>query len=159
MTVPKRLIVVVPCVLLAAMILILLVDKFGHPQPRIDSYHFFGGDVRRAILTDKSKTADNPGRPSIPFRPRTIIFESSNGPIDVFVLRFPSGSNEQSIRQMMQLTDELAAGKTPENFVAHGSGERGQVNIGWFPFGYAKYLVLVRSENESDVTLTTHYGS
>ena len=60
---------------------------------------------------------------------------------------------------MRWLTDELAAGQAPRDFVARSSGERGRINLGgsWQRHHEAHYVVLIRSAKECEVTLVIHY--
>ncbi|MGQ0636935.1 MAG: hypothetical protein ACT4QC_20190 [Planctomycetaceae bacterium] len=137
---------------------VVLAPRLNPPEPQVDSYLISAGSVSRAIIHEKSSRGRS-GRFSPPYLPHHLDFESTQGTIDVYVLRFPAGEANEAIDEMLKLTDQLAAGRPPETFVAAASGAQGRIPLGgWWPYGRTRYLVLIRSEKESEVRLITRYA-
>lgn len=136
---------------------LMVIPRLKAPPPQGHSWHVFAGSVSRAIVD--SRSSDTRGRKKLAFTflPNHIDFEATDG-ADIYVVRYPSGSARQQVDEMQRLTEELKAGRPPEKIVARGSGNQGRIRLNWWPYGTAKYLVLVRCEKESEVTLTVHYG-
>ena len=124
------------------------------PEPTRHTYLIKAGGVAQAIVTPK--------RSGIRSRrnPHHLEYESAAGAVNVYVVRCTVGYRAEDREHINKLTDEFAAGQAPKDFVAKSSGDRGRINLGgaWQRHHEASYLVLIRSANESEVTLVVHYG-
>lgn len=140
----------------AAIVFVFVIPRVNPPKPQSHSYLISPGGVSRAIIQDSDAEVQT-GRYSPPYLPHHLVFESTNGPVDVYVVELPSKPAEQ-IDEMTRVTDQLKAGQPPEDAVAKGSGERGRIDLHSWPYGRTKYLALVRAERESGVRLVVHYG-
>lgn len=143
-------------------ILLLAYFLFIHPRMRVPpsrthSYLIFAGNVSRALVVD-SRTESRTGKPSLPRLPHHLEFTSSNGPVDVYVLDFSDLDPHAQVSAMLDQTKELIAGHPPQEFVAKGSGNSGRIDLHWWPYGRAKYIVLIHSAQQSEVVLKVHYG-
>lgn len=138
---------------------VFVAPRVNPPQPTIHSSLISAGGVSRLIMGSKDPQAGRPGTFVPPHQPHHIDFTSSNGPIDVYVVPFSTADPEAGVDEMQRLTDQLQSGQPPEECLAKGSGNRGRIDLaGWWPFGWAKSLVLIHSQNESEVQLVVHYG-
>jgi len=142
---------------LAAIVFLFFIPRMNPPKPQTHSYLISPGGVSRAIVQHK-RAQTQTGRYSPPYLPHHLEFESAGGAVDVYVVRFPSGSAREQVEAMTRLTEQLTAGQPPEDIVATDSGERGRIDLNWWPYGRTIYLVLVRAERESEVTMVVHYS-
>jgi hypothetical protein len=124
------------------------------PEPTRSTHRIEAGGVAQAMATPK--------RSGIRSRrnPRYLEYESAGGEVSVYVVRGTFGYRAADREQMQKLTDDFAAGQAPQEYVARSRGSRGRINLGggWQRHHEASYLVLIRSANESEVTLVVHYG-
>lgn len=152
----RKILLVAGGVLLAFVLFVVLIPRWNVPPPQIHSYLIFEGSVSRAIVTE-GHAKSQAGKFSPPRLPQSLEFESNPGPVDVYVLDFSMGDPTQ-IERMMTMTDQLKAGRPPEQFVANAKGVTGRIDLHSWPYGRVKYLVLLHAEKESEVTLKVHYG-
>ncbi|MFH0792691.1 MAG: hypothetical protein V2A74_01520 [bacterium] len=142
---------------LTAIAFVFIIPRLNQPVPQTHSYLISAGGVSRAII--QQEYAHSPtGKYSPPRLPHHLDFKAGRGTVDVYVVRFPSGGAVQQVNAMLNLTEELKAGRPPKEFVARGSGESGRIDLNWWPYGTTKYLVMIHAERESEVTLVVHYG-
>lgn len=137
-----------------------VIPRVSAPPPNPHNWSVAPGGVARAIVQEKDKPSRNRGSRGGLRRshlPHHIDFEATGGAA-VYVVRYPTGGPRRQIEEMTRLTDQLRAGQPPTNVVAQGTGDRGRISVNWWPYGQAKYLVLVRCEQQSEVTLLVHYG-
>jgi hypothetical protein len=137
-----------------------VLPRVNAPPPNPHNWAIAPGGVARAIVQEKKNPARNRGRrgglrPS--YLPHHIDFEATGGAA-VYLVPYPTGGSRKAVEEMTRLTDQLRAGQPPAHAVAQGSGTRGRISINWRPYGQAKYLVLVRCEQQSEVSLLVHYG-
>ena len=147
--------------ILAAILFLFVIPRVDPPPPQVDSYFISAGGVSRATIQEKSKQRTSRLRSrgfGRTFLPHHLEFKSTGGSVDVYVVRFPSGSPREQVDEMTRLTEDLKKGRPPKRAVAKGSGDSGRIDLHSWGSGGVMYLVLVRSENDSDVTLVTHYG-
>ncbi len=138
---------------------VFVVPRINPPRPTIHSSLVPAGGVSRAIVRSQSPKTSRPGTFVPPYQPHHIDFTSSNGPVDVYFVRFSGDGPQAEVDEMLRLTQQLEAGQPPQEFLAKGSGQQGRIELaGWWPFGWANSLVLVRSQQESEVQLVIHYG-
>jgi hypothetical protein len=127
------------------------------PQPERSTHRIAAAGFKPVIVSSKRSGVYRPShRP-----PRRLEFESSAGAVDVYVVPVSLGYRAADREQIDKLTDEFAAGQVPEDVIAKSSGDRGQIKLReWWQQrnSLASYLVLIRSANESEVTLVVHYG-
>lgn len=144
----------------AAIVFLLVIPRVSSPKPQRHSFLIAPGGVSRAVVQQKTPAAPNsrPGSFMLPRLPHHVNFEATGGPVDVYLVRYPSGTPREQVDEMTRLTEQLAAGQPPQRVAAKGSGRRGRIDLHSWPYGTSKYLALVRSENESEVTLVVHYG-
>ena len=74
------------------------------------------------------------------------------------MLDFSDLDAQEQISEMMAQTDELKAGHPPGDYVAKGVGVAGQIALHSWPYGTAKYMVLIHATQTSEVLLKVHYG-
>ena len=155
----KSLGIVVSLMFAVLVFTVFVLPRVNPPAPAVHSYLISAGGVSRCITTSRSARTGRPGRLSPPYQPHHIDFTSSNGPVDVYVVRISSSDPGNEVTRMMEMTERLQAGQPPENLIAKGSGEKGRIDVaGFWPYGWARSLVLIRSQNESEVQLVVHYG-
>lgn len=130
------------------------------PEPATTTHQIAPGGFEQVIVGNKRSGIRGRGRP--PYR---LEFKSSGGPVDVYVTPVKLGYRAEYQERIDKLTEEFAAGQAPEDIVGKSSGKRGTITLrqwwqGWFERTKpgAAYLVLIRSENESEVTIIVHYG-
>jgi hypothetical protein len=141
-----------------AFVFLIVVPCVNPPQPRRHGFYIFAGGVSRAIVKDKTRRSrswySHAGK--LPRLPHHIDFESSAGDIEVYVVPYPSGDVRAAVEEMQTLTEQLKAGQPPPRVYARGSGQTGRIMLHHFPYGWVRYLVLVRSANQSEVSLVVH---
>ncbi len=150
-----KVLMIVGGTLLVALFILVAIPRWNVPPPRIHSYLIFEGSVSRAVIKEEFANP-RPGRYSPPHLPHHLEFESKGGPINVYVLDFSRGPDQ--VVEMMNVTEELKAGRPPERFVAHATGERGRIHLHSWPYGRVTYMVLIHAEQESEVTLKVLYA-
>jgi len=143
-----------------AIFLVFVAPRVNPPKPRRHTSFLSAGGVSREIVGSEDAKITNTGKGSFspPFLPHHLEFDSVGGAVDVYVVNLPSGDAREFVDVMTRLTEQLKAGQPPENFFAKGAGHHGRIDLNWWPYGYTKYLVLLRAERESEVTLVVHYG-
>jgi hypothetical protein len=126
------------------------------PQPEASTHQIAAGGFARALVTSKSTGIR--GRSHRP--PHHLEFASSAGAVDVCVVPCTIGYRAEQWDYVNKVTDEFASGRVPQDVAAQASGNRGRIELKdlWRRDGRASYAVLVRSANESEVTLVVHYG-
>lgn len=145
-------------IMLLVVFSLLLLPRINPPAPDRHTYLIFPGRVSRAFVDEKfRRSGARRGGLSFPCLPHHLEFEST-GTIDVYVVRVPSGSAKERIDEMTRLTEQLLDGRPPEAIVAKARGRRGRIDLHWWPYGVVSYLVLVRSEEQSEVEMVVHYG-
>lgn len=124
------------------------------PEPTRHTYLLKADGVAQAMVTAKRSGLRSRRNPS------HLEYKSAAGAVNVYVVRCAAGYRAKDQEFIDKLTDEFAAGQPPKDFVARSSGNRGRINLGgsWKRHHEASYLVLIRSANESEVTLVVHYG-
>jgi hypothetical protein len=128
------------------------------PSPERTTHRIAARGFEQVIVSSK-RSGVRTHRP--PYR---LEFESSAGAVDVYVVPVSLGYRAEDREHIRKVTDEFAAGQVPKDVVAKSSGDRGQIKLrGWWQGLWernrlASYLVLIRSANESEVTLVVHYG-
>jgi len=152
----------------AAIFVVFVFPRINPPKPRGSSYLISPGGVSREIVGDEYADttmgssplgfSTTPTRGMLPFLPHHLEFDSVGGAVDVYVANLPSGDPRELMDVMTRLTEQLKAGQPPETFFAKGAGDHGRIELNWWPYGYTKYLVLIRAERECEVTLVVHYG-
>jgi len=135
-----------------------VLPRTNAPPPDVHNYMIFPGSVSRAIVKQKqAQGRRRRGGLQRSHLPQHLDFEAPGGAA-VYVVRYPTGGPRREVEEMGRLTHQLKAGLPPQDSVAHGSGVRGRLLLNRLPYGEAKYLVLVRSEQGSEVTLLIHYS-
>jgi len=147
-------------ILLAAGMMVVMAAIFwmyrssNTPEPTRHTYLIKADGVTHAIVT--------PRRSGIRSRrnPHHLKYEPAAGAVNVYVVRCTVGYRAEEREYINKLTDEFAAGQAPQDVVAKSSGHRGRLDLGgsWRRHHEASYLVLIRSANESEVTVVVHYG-
>ena len=138
---------------------VFVAPRINPPGPTVHTSLIFAGGVSRTIVGSKEPKVGRPGTFVPPYQPHHIDFASSNGPVDVYVVPFSDADVKAKVDEMLRLTEQLQAGQPPEEYLAKGSGNQGRIDLaGWWPFGWAKSLVLIHSQNKSEVRLVVHYG-
>jgi hypothetical protein len=124
------------------------------PEPTRHAFQIKAGDVTRVIVSPKRSGIRSQRNP------HHLEYESAGGAVNVYVVRGNIGYRAVDRERVDKLTDELAAGQAPQDVFAKSSGERGRIHLGgaWLRHHEAYYLVFIRSENESEVTVVVHYG-
>jgi hypothetical protein len=147
-------------ILLAAGMIVVMAAVFwmyrsaNTPEPTRHTYLIKPDGVARAMVAPKRSGIRSQRNP------HHLEYESAAGAVNVYVVRGTAGSRAKDRELIDKLTNEFAAGHAPKDFVAKSSGVRGRINLGgsWKRHHEAYYLVLIRSANESEVTLVVHYG-
>ena len=148
-------IVIVLVIVLAAFVVV--IPRINPPKPQTHTFHVFGGDVARTWISDSNSDSSRPGTFTPPILPHHLEYTSSHGEIDLFVVKL-DGSPADQIAKMTQLTTDLKSGRDPEPVVARATGRDGQIQLHSWALGTVKYLLLVRSEQDSDISVIVHYG-
>jgi hypothetical protein len=139
------------------LVMAILIPWINPPKPQRHTFHIFAGYVSRARIQDSYSDTSRPGTFTPPIRPHHLEFASSNGEVQVYVVRI-SGSVTEQMTQMTDLTEQFKSGTAPSTYLARGTGQNGKIKLHSWPFGFCEYLLLVRSEQDSDVSVVVKYG-
>jgi len=151
--------VVVTLLGLFFMFSVFVAPRLNPPPSTTHSFLIDAGGVARAIVGSKDPGVSRPGTFVPPHQPDHINFASANGPVDVYIVRYSTDNLEAELERLTRLTQQLKAGKPLDEYLAKGSGQQGRIDLaGWWPFGWAKSVVLIHSQNESEVQVVVHYG-
>lgn len=138
---------------------VFVVPRINPPPPKSQTAFVFAGDVSRGIVGSGDPQTSRPGTFTFPYRPHHIDFTSSNGPVDVYVVGCSFADPKTQVEEMTRLTDQLRDRQPPEDALGSASGETGRIDVGgWSPVGWGQILVLIRSQNDTEVRWTVHYG-
>jgi hypothetical protein len=124
------------------------------PPSQQSTHRIAAGGSERVIISSK-RSGVRRRRP-----PYSVEFQSSVGAVDVYVVPVSLGYRAQDWEHINTVTAEFAAGQVPKDVVAKESGARGQIKLRdwWESKKTPSYLVLIRSANQTEVTVVVHYG-
>ena len=127
------------------------------PPPEATTHQIAAGGFARALVSGKRSSGAGRGsyRP-----PHHLEFASSAGAVDVSVVPCTIGYRADQWARIDEVTDEFAAGRVPQDVAAQATGNRGRIDLKdlWRREGRPSWVVLIRSAQESEVTLVVHYG-
>lgn len=156
---PKSALAVLGIVAVFAIVVLVVIPRVNPPLPGVHTSRIAAGGVTRAIVDSKrSGRGGRRGGLPLSYLPNHIDFESTEGAAWVYVVRYPTGSARHEVDEMARLTEQVRVGQAPDRLVAQASGNRGRIHLNGWPYGSAKYLVLVRCETESGFEMVIHYG-
>lgn len=127
------------------------------PPPLTLTYQLQAGHVARALITEQESPSE--GR-NVYFSPHHLNYVSSAGDIEIYVFSFSTTDDAEQVATMLQLSDDLEAGHPLKGFVGKTTGQQGRVPFPkdeWTP-GQKRFLVLMRSPVDSEVSLVVYYG-
>ncbi len=147
----------VPCSLFLFLfyLAVFFAPRLNPPAPQRYMYHLEKDAVGRAIVTSQSRST---GRTMFQIRPHHLEFSSTNGSIDVSVALFDEKEPHGNVQHMLDSTGISRLNKMPEKVIAHASGQAGNISLHTWPYGRVSYVVFMRAEETSDVSLIVKYG-
>jgi len=122
-------------------------------EPVQSMHHIAAGSYESVLIHDAY-----PLRSRYRWSPRSIEFASSAGVVEVYAMQVSLAGTMRHKSYIQKLTEEFAAGSVPKDAV-HLSGKTGRINLKDFPENnkLPNFMLLIRSTNETEVTVITRY--
>jgi len=147
-------------VLVVIIVGVLMMRMFGNqhpPEPETSAFLLEPGRVSRALLSERFARG---GKQPLKFSPHHANYVSTAGDVEFYIFPFTSSEDSDQVARMMQLSEDLEAGKELTGFAGKTKGKQGRLS---FPKdiwtgGMHGFLILMRAAERTELTLEVHYG-